>query len=71
MNTKRYLGVLLEGGKFDDSTLEHMRSILIARAIKIRQHTRLTKRRLGLELGIERERVGRLVRALDIEYLFE
>lgn len=72
MNTKRSLGVLLKGGIFDQSTLDHMRALIeIANArLKKELGRKPTQTELGKALGIDRWRLARLIKGLDIIDVF-
>jgi hypothetical protein len=68
MSTDKFVGVLLEGGKFDKYILDCMRRRIEFEIDNI--YGPVTKKEIAERLQIERNRVTRLARALDIAHLF-
>ena len=71
-NTEKYIGVLLNGGMLDKQTRDFMKKLIYKTAGKVRDKKgpRYTKLDLSKALGIDRNRLNRLMVALEIVELF-
>jgi hypothetical protein len=70
-NHERFIGVLLDGGKFDKCMRDEMIYIIERTAERLRDANNLTRVSLGRELGMDRNRVARITKALGITSLFD
>ena len=71
MNNKKSIGILLEeGGGFDRQMLGMARLFIEEAAEKLHASGRVTRQRLASELGVERNRIVRLTKALGITSVF-
>ena len=72
MNNEKFVGVLLNGGNFDQYMLHQMKSYIIDTVNRLRaKNGKVTRQSLGSELGIERNRIVRIAKALKIMHIFE
>jgi hypothetical protein len=72
MNTKRSLGILLKGGIFDKNMRGHMRDSIEAAhgLLKTELGRKPTQTELGDVLGMDRWRLARIIKGLEIIGLF-
>ena len=73
MNTKRSLGILLEGGIFDEKMRSNMRELIETayHRSKAELDRQPTRAELGEALGMDRWRLARLLKGLEIIDLFD
>lgn len=73
MTDKSFVGVMLRGSPLDDYLLERARDYIITRAgmLTPADGRQLTKNELASALGIHRNRLYRLLTALEITGLFD
>jgi len=71
-NTEKYIGVLLNGGMLDQKTRGFIKDLIYKTAQKVerKKGPRYTKLDLSAALGIDRNRLNRLMVALEIIDLF-
>lgn len=72
MNTKRSLGIMLEGGIFDHKMRGNMHDFITITyyTLKHRLNRQPTRAELGDALGMDRWRLARILKGLEIVDLF-
>jgi len=72
MNTKRSIGILLDGGAFDQQLISYISAKITVRVQLLRDAgLPVNRSSLARELGIRRNRCMRLTKALGITHLFD
>ena len=71
-NRKNFIGVLLDGSDFDKSIRSYIKDLIYQAASEARREhgIRYTKKHLYEKLEIDRNRLNRLLKALEITNLF-
>lgn len=72
MNNKKSIGVLLEGGDFDTPMLDFASGLIMAAHGRLvhEKERKPTRTELSKELGMDRWRLVRLCKALEITDIF-
>jgi len=71
-NHKKFIGILLKGGKFDIDAKNYIRDLIYQAASECRGDfgIRFTKKHLYEKLEIDRNRLNRLLKVLEMTNLF-